>query len=104
MSRKKRKEPAAKSRYVTSLDGLRAICALAVVGYHMKLGWCTGGLLGVTVLFVLSGYVPILGGYLSQGFDLISAGCVLIKNSIGMIGIIAVLYLVLKPILQFLHL
>lgn len=61
MSRKKRKEPAAKSRYVTSLDGLRAICALAVVGYHMKLGWCAGGLLGVTVLFVLSGYVVTSG-------------------------------------------
>ena len=39
-------------RYVTSLDGLRAVCALGVVFYHMGLAWCTGGLLGVTVLFV----------------------------------------------------
>lgn len=44
-------------RYVASLDGIRALCALAVIGYHMRLRWCGGGLLGVTVLFVLSGYM-----------------------------------------------
>lgn len=48
-------------RYVTSLDGLRAVCALGVVFYHMGLAWCTGGLLGVTVLFVLSGYLATAG-------------------------------------------
>lgn len=48
-------------RYVTSLDGLRAVCALGVVFYHMGLAWCTGGLLGVTVLFVLSGYLATSG-------------------------------------------
>ena len=71
---------------------------------YLTVAGITGGMVdGVGIKaakFVLSGYVPILGGYLSQGFDLISAGCVLIKNSIGMIGIIAVLYMVLKPILQ----
>ena len=49
-----------KSRYVTSLDGLRAICAIGVVAYHMSHGQ-GGGLLGVTVLFVLSGYVVSSG-------------------------------------------
>ncbi len=43
-------------RRVDAVDGLRALCALAVVGYHMGLRWMTGGLLGVTVLFVLTGY------------------------------------------------
>ena len=43
-------------RRVDAVDGLRALCALAVVGYHMGLKWMTGGLLGVTVLFVLTGY------------------------------------------------
>jgi peptidoglycan/LPS O-acetylase OafA/YrhL len=42
---------------VAGLDGLRTICALAVVGYHMRLRWLGGGLMGVTVLFVLSGYL-----------------------------------------------
>ena len=58
---KRKTKPVAKSRYVDSLDGLRALCALAVVGYHMKLPWLGGGLLGVTVLFVLSGYLVTAG-------------------------------------------
>ncbi len=52
-------------RYVDSLDGLRSICALGVVFYHMNLTWCEGGLLGVTVLFVLSGYLA-MGGLLKE--------------------------------------
>ena len=71
---------------------------------YLTVAGITGGMVdGVGIKaakFVLSGYVPILGGYLSQGFDLISAGCVLIKNAIGMIGIIAVLYMIIKPILH----
>ena len=71
---------------------------------YLTVAGITGGMVdGVSIKaakFVLSGYVPILGGYLSQGFDLISAGCVLIKNSIGMIGIIVVLYMIIKPILH----
>ena len=71
---------------------------------YLTVAGITGGMVdGVSIKaakFVLSGYVPILGGYLSQGFDLISAGCVLIKNSIGMIGIIAVIYMIIKPILH----
>lgn len=47
----------AKSRYVPALDGLRALAVLAVIAYHMKLGWAPGGLLGVTMFFVLSGYL-----------------------------------------------
>lgn len=51
----------AKRHYVGSLDGLRALCALGVIGYHMRLPWCGGGLLGVTILFVLSGYLTTAG-------------------------------------------
>lgn len=46
-----------KSRYIPSLDGLRAFAVLAVIAYHMGMPWATGGLLGVTVFFVLSGYL-----------------------------------------------
>ena len=60
MAPRKRNRPA-RQRYVSALDGLRALCALAVIGYHMRLPWCGGGLLGVTVLFVLSGYLVTAG-------------------------------------------
>ncbi len=49
--------PAFKTRYVPSLDGLRAFAVLAVIAFHMGLSWAPGGLLGVTVFFVLSGYL-----------------------------------------------
>jgi peptidoglycan/LPS O-acetylase OafA/YrhL len=39
------------------LDGLRAIAVLAVLAYHLKLGWAPGGLLGVGIFFTLSGYL-----------------------------------------------
>lgn len=46
-----------KSRYIPALDGLRALAVLAVIAYHMGMPWAQGGLLGVTVFFVLSGYL-----------------------------------------------
>lgn len=46
-----------KSRYIPALDGLRAFAVLAVIAYHMGMEWAPGGLLGVTVFFVLSGYL-----------------------------------------------
>lgn len=36
--------------------------------------------------FAVSSYVPILGGYLSDGFDLITASLVLVKNAVGYTG------------------
>ncbi|MBV6715140.1 acyltransferase family protein [Paenibacillus chitinolyticus] len=44
-------------RYMPGLDGLRAISVLAVIAYHFNLKWAKGGLLGVEVFFVLSGYL-----------------------------------------------
>ena len=49
--------PASKSRYIPALDGLRAFAVLAVIAYHMGMPWAPSGLLGVTVFFVLSGYL-----------------------------------------------
>lgn len=46
-----------KPRYVSALDGLRSFAVIAVILYHMGLGWAPGGLMGVTVFFVISGYL-----------------------------------------------
>ncbi|MCQ4088009.1 acyltransferase family protein [Saccharibacillus sp. JS10] len=45
------------SRYMPGLDGLRALAVLAVIVYHLHTEWAPGGLLGVTMFFVLSGYL-----------------------------------------------
>ena len=44
-------------RYMPGLDGLRALAVLAVLAYHLDIGWAQGGLLGVGVFFTLSGYL-----------------------------------------------
>ena len=44
-------------RYVPGLDGFRALAVLAVILYHLNVGWAQGGLLGVGVFFTLSGYL-----------------------------------------------
>ncbi len=50
-------KPAAAKRYITSIDGLRAFAVLAVILYHLNVPFAQGGLLGVTVFFVISGYL-----------------------------------------------
>lgn len=46
-----------KRRYIKELDGIRAIAVIMVLAYHLKLALFKSGFLGVTVFFVLSGYL-----------------------------------------------
>ena len=51
-------EPVEGSRpYLAGLDGIRAVAVLGVIAFHVGAGWAAGGLLGVGVFFVLSGYL-----------------------------------------------
>lgn len=50
-----------------------------------------------TAKFAMQSYIPILGGYLSDGFDLMMASIVLIKNSIGVIGLLMLLSIIALP-------
>ena len=54
--------------------------------------------------FATKSYVPVLGGYLSDGFDLIMASSVLIKNSVGVAGLVLLVCTILSPIIQILSL
>ena len=51
-----------------------------------------------TTKLALSQYVPIIGGYLSEGYNLVISGSVLIKNGIGLSGII-ILFLSVCPLI-----
>lgn len=48
---------AASKRYIPAIDGLRAFAVFSVILYHMGAPFAQGGLLGVTVFFVISGYL-----------------------------------------------
>lgn len=50
--------------------------------------------------FAVSSYVPILGGYLSDGLDLLSASVVLVKNALGYTGAIVLCAIVLFPLVK----
>lgn len=64
-----------KRRYITELDGIRAIAVIMVLAYHLKLALFKSGFLGVTVFFVLSGYL-ITGILISE----VEEGTIDLKN------------------------
>ncbi len=50
--------------------------------------------------FAVSSYVPILGGYLSDGFDLMTASLVLVKNAVGYTGAMLLCATVAFPLVK----
>lgn len=53
-----------------------------------------------TAKYAIRSYVPILGGYLSEGFDVIMASSVLIKNAIGASGLLLMFSSIISPIVK----
>ncbi|HNJ98279.1 MAG TPA: hypothetical protein PLV13_09155, partial [Ilumatobacteraceae bacterium] len=43
--------------YQPALDGLRALAVAVVLLFHQGFSWMTGGYVGVSVFFTLSGYL-----------------------------------------------
>jgi peptidoglycan/LPS O-acetylase OafA/YrhL len=43
--------------HLPALDGIRGLAVLAVFAFHSGFGWASGGFLGVSVFFTLSGYL-----------------------------------------------
>lgn len=65
-------------------------------------GITAGGIDGISLRatkYAISNSVPIVGGYLKDGVDLVIAGSVLIKNAIGVVGIVAVFFVIVSPLL-----
>ena len=53
------------------------------------------------IKYLVSGSVPIVGGFLSGGVDLVLAGSALIKNAIGSFAVFLLLGVLLRPVLLF---
>lgn len=50
--------------------------------------------------YAISNSIPLVGGFLRDGFDLVLAGSVLIKNSVGLACIFGVINLILSPVIK----
>ena len=48
--------------------------------------------------FATKSYIPILGGYLADGFDMIAASTSLIKNAFGVVALLILLFTAIRPI------
>ncbi|MBP5242227.1 MAG: stage III sporulation protein AE [Clostridia bacterium] len=48
--------------------------------------------------YAISNSIPIVGNFISGGFDIVLAGNVLIKNSVGMLGVFLIVAAALRPI------
>ncbi len=82
------------------------IAFLGVFGFFASINAVSSGTKdGVTyklTRFAIKSYIPVLGGYLSDGFDFVHTCSVLVKNSFGICGILVLLFMVIKPILLYL--
>ncbi len=53
-----------------------------------------------TTKYTIKSYIPIMGGYLSDGMDLILSSTLLIKNSVGLVGILLIISTILSPLIE----
>jgi peptidoglycan/LPS O-acetylase OafA/YrhL len=61
---------------ISSLDGVRAVALLIIMGYHFGVGWLGGGFFSLDIFYVLSGYLItglLLGEYRKRGAIKLSA-------------------------------
>ena len=52
--------------------------------------------------FATKSYIPILGGYLAEGFDVVVASTSLIKNAFGAVTLLVLLFAIVKPLVSIL--
>lgn len=52
--------------------------------------------------FAIKSYIPIIGSYISDGMDFLVLGSVLVKNTIGIIGVLILFLSIISPIVSIL--
>lgn len=73
------------------------------LGFASFQGLTAGSIDGLsirTAKYTLKSYIPIVGGYMSDGIYLILAGCNLIKNAVGLGGLLLLASSIIAPLLE----
>lgn len=79
------------------------LCFTIFLGFISIQGIMAGAVDGLsirTAKYAIKSYVPIVGGYVSDGFSIIMASSVLIKNAVGGVGLFLLLSSVISPIIN----
>lgn len=99
--------PQAASRRVAGLDGLRVIAILGIVLYHANPTWIPGGFFGVTVFFVITGYLFTLSvqreiarsGSIEYGRLIVKRAVRLWPTMLAVVGVTVILSAIRAPYL-----
>ena len=99
------KRTPAKRRQFGAIDGLRALAILAILIYHARAAWLPGGYVGVTVFFVITGYLITASverelereGQLAYGHFLFRRVTRLLPAMLALIGVTTILVMVFSP-------
>ena len=60
----------------------------------------TDGISAKIAKYAVSNSVPIVGGLIKEGLDVVAAGSIIVKNSLGVAGLTGIFYVVLSPVLN----
>ena len=81
------------------------VIMVAVFGLFSSVSVITSGMKdGVSLKltkYAIKNYVPVLGGYISDSFDLVKNSSVIIKNAFGVCGILVLFFNVLSPLVSY---
>lgn len=99
------KRTTGKRRNFAAIDGLRALSILAILIYHARATWLPGGYVGVTVFFVITGYLITASvereleregrlDYINFMFRRVTR---LLPSILALIGVTTILVLVFSP-------
>ena len=50
--------------------------------------------------YAVGNYVPIIGNYLKEGFDIISSSFLVVKNTFGFVSVIVLIFICISPLIK----
>lgn len=60
----------------------------------------TDGISAKIAKYAISNSVPIVGGLIKDGIDIVAAGSIIVKNALGIAGLTGIFYIILSPVLH----
>lgn len=82
---------------ILALIGISSTVFLALIGLGGMSGAAVDGLSVRAVKYAASTFVPVVGGMLSDAYETMAGGALLLKNAFGLVGMLIIILLLLVP-------